>query len=114
MGWESIGECVGSDSSDPPEWVSFCHEASIAYIKAIIGDPPAGWELGIQWHDHDLGSYPTIGVYSDLPLMEPWGYINKAEVLLDKFNDAVSWTEIEPNSVLDFDEDEEDAQDAED
>ena len=106
MGWESIGECVGSDSSDPPEWVSFCHEASIAYIKAIIGDPPAGWEMGIQWHDHDLGSYPTISVYSNLPLMEPWSYINKAEVLLDKFNDAVRWTDIEHDSVEDFDEDE--------
>ncbi len=106
MGWESIGECVGSDSSDPPEWVDFCHEASIAYIKAIIGDPPAGWELGIQWQDHDLGSYPTIGVYSDLPLIEPWSYIHKAESLLDKFNYAVSWTDIEPNTVLDSEQDE--------
>ncbi len=104
MGWESIGECSGSNASDPPSWVDFCHEASIAYIKAILGDPPAGWELGIEWHDHDLGSYPTIGVYSDLPLMEPWNYIHKAEALLEKFNDAVSWSEIHPFSVLDSEE----------
>lgn len=108
MGWEYIGECIGSDSTDPPSWVSFCHEASIAYIKAILGDPPAGWTLGVQWHDHDLGSYPTIGVYSDLPLMEPWSYIQKAEALLEKFNESVDWTEIEPSAVLAEDDEDED------
>ena len=106
MGWESIGECIGSDASDPPSWIEFCHEASIAYIKSILGPPPDGWTLGIQWHDHDLGSYPTIGVYNDLPATEPWEYISKAEALLERFNDAVDWSEIEPASVLDDGEDE--------
>ena len=105
MGWESIGECIGSDSTDPPEWIDFCHKASLAYIKAILGSPPDGWQLGIQWHDHDLGSYPTIGVYNDLPAMEPWEYIRKAEALLERFNDAVDWSEIEPAAVLDNNED---------
>ena len=106
MGWESIGECIGSDSKDPSEWVDFCHQTSIAYIEAILGSPPDGWQLGIQWHDHDLGSYPTIGVYNDLPAMEPWVYIRKAEALLERLNDAVDWSEIEPVTVLDDDEDE--------
>ena len=106
MGWESIGECIGSDSTDPPEWVDFCHRTSLAYIEAILGSPPDGWQLGIQWHDHDLGSYPTIGVYNDLPAMEPWVYIRKAEALLERLNDAVDWSEIEPVTVLDDDEDE--------
>jgi len=38
--------------------------------------------------------------------MEPWNYIHKAEALLEKFNDAVSWSEIHPFSVLDSEEDE--------
>lgn len=108
MGWETIGECSGSDSASPPTWVDFCHKASIAYIKAILGEPPAGWTLGVQWHDHDLGSYPTIGVYNDLPAMEPWEYINKAEELLERFNDAVDWSEIEPSAVLENDDDDQD------
>lgn len=111
MGWETIGKCVGSSSSDPPEWVDFCHETAIAYIKVILGDPPGGWELGIQWHDHDLGSYPTIGVFTDLPLIEPWDYIHKAETLLAQFNDAVNWASICPDTIADlegFSEDDED------
>ncbi len=106
MGWESIGECIGSDATDSPEWIDFCHQTSIAYIEAILGSPPDGWQLGIQWHDHDLGSYPTIGIYTDMPVSEPWQYINKAEALLERFNDAVDWSEIEPAAVLDDDEDE--------
>jgi hypothetical protein len=115
MGWESIGECVGSDSNDPPEWVDFCHETAISYIKVILGDPPCGWELGIQWHDHDLGSFPTISVFTDLPLMEPWDYIHKAEALLGKFNESVSWSEIEPIAVIedeDLDEDDDEYQES--
>ena len=37
MGWESIGECIGSDSTDPPEWIDICHKTNIAYIEAILG-----------------------------------------------------------------------------
>jgi hypothetical protein len=104
MGWESIGECIGSDSTDPPPWITFCHKTTLAYIETILGSPPDGWVLGVQWHDHDLGSYPTIGVYNNLPVSEPWEYIRKAEELLDRFNDAVDWSEIEPSAVLEDDE----------
>lgn len=102
MGWETIGECMGSGSSDPHEWVDFCNKAAISYIKSILGDPPSGWELGIQWQDHDLGSYPSIGVFSNLPLTEPWDYIQKAEILLDQFNDALDWASICPASVAEL------------
>ena len=41
-----------------------------------------------------------------MPVSEPWQYINKAEALLERFNDAVQWSQIEPAAVLDDDEDE--------
>ena len=41
-----------------------------------------------------------------MPATEPWEYISKAEALLERFNDAVDWSEIEPAAVLDEDEDE--------
>ncbi len=36
--------------------------------------------------------------------MEPWSYLHKAEALLEKFNDAVSRSEIHPFTVLDSEE----------
>lgn len=36
--------------------------------------------------------------------MEPWSYLHKAEALLEKFNNAVSRSEIHPFTVLDSEE----------
>lgn len=41
-----------------------------------------------------------------MPATEPWEYISKAEALLERLNDAVDWSEIEPSAVLEDDEDE--------
>lgn len=32
-----------------------------------------------------IRSYPTIGVYNEMPASDPWEYISKAEELLERF-----------------------------
>lgn len=92
MHWESIGECEGSNASDSQAWIDFCHETAIAYLRVILGDPPQGCSLEMRWNDHDLGAYPTIGLWWGAPVGDaPWDYINRAEALLDRFNEAIDW-----------------------
>ena len=49
---------------------------------------------------HDLGAYPSIGVYWAFPAMEaPATYISRAEGLLSGFNQAVEWGKLYPFPV---------------
>ena len=95
MPWESIGECDGSTASDGQGWIDFCHETAVAYLRVMLGDPPPGCSLEVKWNDHDLGTYPTIGLWWEAPADDaPWDYINHAETLLDQFNEAVDWSSL--------------------
>ncbi len=62
------------------------------YIAFICGDPPTGSKLDIMWHDHDLGTYPSLGIWSEYN--PQWDYINSCERTLEVFNEAVSWHEL--------------------
>jgi hypothetical protein len=68
-----------------------------------------------MWQDHDLGSYPTIGVWWEFD--PPWDYIRKCEFLLEKFNYLDFWVKIHPEQVYGelaiFDEDKEREEDDE-
>lgn len=107
MPWESIGECDGSTASDSQEWIDFCHETAIAYLRVMLGDPPPGCSLEVKWNDHDLGAYPTIGLWWEAPADDaPWDYINRAETLLDQFNEAVDWSSLKVAKETEDEDDE--------
>jgi hypothetical protein len=62
-----------------------------SYGKYRVMRTPEGCELGMMLNDHDLGAYPSIGVYWAFPAMEaPATYISRAEGLLSGFNQAVT------------------------
>ena len=115
MPWENIGDCGSGQLPNDRDWIVHCYEMAVSYLKFILGDPPEGCELGIMWHEHELGDYPSVGVHWDSPQSDaPWEYINKCETLLMKFDEAVNWYDISPDRVYeDIDELEDDDNDTE-
>jgi hypothetical protein len=97
MPWEFVGECGSGNLPDDADWIDFCHETVMRYVKLALGEPPEGCELGMMLNDHDLGAYPSIGVYWAFPAMEaPANYISRAEALVSKFNQAIWWGRLYP------------------
>jgi hypothetical protein len=122
MPWEYLGACGDGQLPNEREWVVAQMQLGLTYLKGVCGEPPAGCELAITWQDHELGDYPLIGVWWDPEARTdaPWAYISRCEVALSAFDDAVNWSEISPEVILDqadeIDEDDEasDAEDSED
>jgi len=111
---ESVGSCGTGQMPEDRDWIVHCQKLCISYIRFILGDPPHGSKLLLIWHEHELGEYPTIGVQWDSEQYDaPWSYINKCEALVTAFDNAVSWSEIEPDAALDealdSDDDDEDS-----
>ena len=112
MPWESIGSVDTGELPGDEEWIEFCQKLAIQYIKLICGEAPLGSQLGIMSHDHDLGSYTSIGVYSDYS--PSYDYTLDCENALEVFNSAVSWDELKELYEKKFsDEDEESDEDVE-
>lgn len=116
MGWESIGSVDTGQIPGDLEWIDFCQDLAIRYIKFVCGDPPLGSTLGVMQNDHDLGSYPSIGVWSEFS--PEFDYVNACERALDTFNSAIEWEKLkehfeESNAVEDPDDDEFEDEDVE-
>jgi hypothetical protein len=92
MSWESIGSVNTGELPEDETWIEFCQKLAIQYIKLVCGEPPAGAALGIMSQDHELGSYTTIGVYSDYSM--PFDYVSACENALEVFDSAVSWEDL--------------------
>jgi len=100
MPWENIGSCGTGQLPNDRNWIVQCHELALSYLNFIMGSAPEGCELGIMWHDHELGNYPSVGLHWDYPQCEPpWKFINTCEALLERFDEAVSWFDIDPDVV---------------
>jgi len=89
MSWESIGSTSTGQMPHEKEWIVLSLELAKRYIVFVCGDPPAGSNLNIMWHDYDLGTYPSLGIWSEYDT--PWDYINACERALEVFDQAVSW-----------------------
>ena len=112
MPWENIGSVNTGDLPGDEEWIEFCQRLAIQYMKLVCGEPPLGATLGIMSHDHDLGSYTSIGVYSDYSI--PFDYTAACENALDVMNSAVEWDDLKELYDKQFsDEDEEFDEDVE-
>ena len=107
MPWENIGSCGSGELPNEKDWIVQCHELGLSYLNFIVGVVPEGCDLGIMWHEHELGDYPSIGIYWDFPQSDPpWTLINRCETLLERFDEAVSWSEIDPDAIAeDIEED---------
>lgn len=71
---EDIGECDIGQMAWDRDWIVFQLEMGINYLKHVCGPPPPGCELEVMWHEHDLGEYPSIGLYWDASVQYdvPW------------------------------------------
>jgi hypothetical protein len=70
---------------------------AICFIRHACGDPPPGYELEILWHEHDSGEYATVGITWDGPSEAPWDYISRAGDALERFDQAVAWSDLAPD-----------------
>jgi hypothetical protein len=70
---------------------------AICYIRHACGESPTGYELDILWHEHDSGEYATVGITWNRPWEAPWDYISRAEEALERFNQAVAWSDLAPD-----------------
>jgi hypothetical protein len=109
---ESIGDCGSAEYPDK-DWITAELELGFCYIRHACGDPPDGYELGITWHQHDLGEYATIDIIWDDYRDAPWEYISRAERALARFDEAVNWSELHPEAHDDDDEDDDDYEEGE-
>ncbi len=107
MPWENIGSVGNGQMPQDQAWILFCYDLAISYLKFSCGDPPPGSKVGVMWHEHELGDYPSVGVYSDYDA--PWDFIHRCESALERFDSGVSWTDIQPQEEYDDDFEEESA-----
>ena len=109
MTWESIGSTSTGQMPEERSWILFSLRLAKIYVLHACGEPPEGCEIGVMWHEHELGSYPTLGIsYED---ETPYDYIQSAERALEVFDDAVSWHELKSLVYSeDHEEDEEESQ----
>lgn len=100
MPWENIGNCGSGQLPGDRSWTVLCYELAISYMDFVLGNPPDGCGLGIMWHEHDNGEYPTVGVHWDFPQSEPpWKYIRRCEIALTRFDESVEWFDISPGAI---------------
>ena len=102
MPLESIGDVDTGQMPHDEEWILFAIQLAISYVEHVCGKPPRGCSLGVMWHDHELGSYPSMGLEWDPNLgafEPPADYIQRCEIALEAFGEAVNWSVIEPDSI---------------
>lgn len=92
MSWESIGSISTGEMPYEEAWIVFGLNLAKQYVKFVCGEAPPGSKLGIMWHEHELGRYPSLGLWSeDEP---PWDYLDACERALDVFDEAAAWHEL--------------------
>lgn len=113
MPWENIGSCGIGDISDDRAWIIENYNMALSYLKFVLEPPPEGCSLDIMWQEHELGDYPSIGLFWDETQLDPpWDYLNRCTRALEIFDDAIDWYAISPDSIAEklseLDEEEDD------
>jgi hypothetical protein len=109
MSWESIGSVSTGDMPDDEKWIVFSLGLAKKFIVLVCGAPPPGSSLDVMWHEHELGSYPSLGVWTDGD--PPSYYISSCEKALEVFDEAVSWHSLKEHFEEDTPDDEEEEED---
>ena len=112
---ELIGECGDVDAADRERMVAEV-DLGCKYVVLVCGEPPAGCKVGLMWHEHDLGSYATVGLCWNPSVRSdaPWEYISRAETAIFRFSTAVDWRPIPYDEDDDNDEPDDDEEDEDD
>lgn len=92
MPWEDIGSVGVGDVFKDRDWVLRCYDFAKQFLVTMAGEPPGEFHLDLYWQDHDLGAYPSLGIWFDGPEDPPWLYIEKCTRLLDALDEAVNWS----------------------
>jgi len=92
MPWESIGSTSTGSMPHEEAWIVFTLGIARKYIEFVCGEPPPGNKLEVMWHEHGLGTYPTLGVWSDYA--PDTKYVHACERALEVFDDAIEWHEL--------------------
>lgn len=101
MTWETLGEFGDGQIPDERDWIVACYEFAIAHLHRTCGEPPEGYKIGLQWHEHEYGSYPTLGISWDGFDDSPWEYMEKCEIALQILQESINWGAIQPDSIQD-------------
>lgn len=92
MPWENVGSVSTGNMPHEEDWILWSLGLAKKYVLLVCGDPPPGSNLDVMWHEHDLGSYPSLGVWSEYE--SDWSYVSRCERALEVFDSAVSWSEL--------------------
>lgn len=95
---EHIGNIDTGQLPHDRAWVAFCLEWAAQYLKHVVGQPK-GYQLEVIWHDHELASYPSLGVTWDGPHGPPREWLPKWEFALNALDEAIDWSAIEPAAI---------------
>ena len=106
MTWESIGSTDTGQMPNDQAWIELSLALAKRYVAFTCGEPPLGSKLDVMWHDHEHGSYPSLGVWSEYD--PSFKYIHACEHALEVFNEAVSWYALKENAENQIFADEED------
>lgn len=90
MSWENLGSVSTGSMPEDEAWILFALNLAKAYIKFACEEMLIGCEIEIQWHDHDLGSHPSLCLGTEAYISEK--YIRAAENALRVFDGAVCWS----------------------
>lgn len=93
MPWEDIGSVDTGSVPNDAGWIDWAQRFALSYIKLVCGGPPPGCDVDIFSVDHELGSYPTLGVWYDFG-GPPDRYIHRCEEALEVFNRAIEWGDL--------------------
>jgi hypothetical protein len=108
MTWESIGSTNTGQMPNDEAWILFSIGLAKQYVLFVCGDPPEGGKLDVMWHDHELGSYPSLGVWSEFD--PPWDYINACERALEIIDESTEWYQLKQHWESSFEDQEDDGE----
>lgn len=105
---ESIGSVSTGNYPDDEGWILFALDLAKSYVLLVCGDPPHETTLQVIWHDHDLGSYPSLGVTSAWRSPEVEDYAKRSEDALAHFDKSIDWHPLKEYYYESFDGPDED------
>ena len=102
MPWDSIGSVNTGSLPHDGEWIRFCLGLARRYAELVAGPAPYGHGIGVMENDHELGSYPSLGVYWEYDFDAR--YVGVCERALEAFDAAVEWSAIKQHWELSFED----------
>lgn len=98
MRCENLGSVSTGSMPEDETWILFALNLAKDYVKFACGEMPTGCKIEIQWHGHELGSFPFLCLSTEAYIQEK--YFTAAENALRVFDDAVCWSKLKEHFEL--------------